>query len=82
MKLTVKDRAVVLDELRVVYVSGEEDVFTSKSKIDAGNTFGPVDLKGDSARFIKEIRARYRSAVFDSKASSTKPAVVEIWAQH
>lgn len=82
LRLTVKDRAIVLSELRVVYGDGQEDVFTAKGKIEPGTTFGPVDLKGDTSRFIKEIRARYRSAVFDSKATANKPAVVEIWAQH
>jgi hypothetical protein len=81
IRVTVKDRALVFDELRVVYGNGEEEVIPVKTTVAANSTFGPVDLKGGN-RVIKELRARYRSAIVDAKAVGRGAAVVEIWAQH
>ncbi len=81
VRVTVKDRALVFDELRVVYGNGEEEVIPVKTTIAANSTFGPVDLKGGN-RVIREIRARYRSAIVDAKAVGRGAAVVEIWGQH
>ena len=81
VRVTVKDRALVFDELRIVYGNGEEEVIPVKATIAANSTFGPVDLKGGN-RVIREIRARYRSAIVDAKAVGRGAAVVEIWGQH
>ncbi len=81
VRVTVKDRALVLDEMRVVYGNDEEEVIPVKTTVSANSTYGPVDLKGGSRR-IKEIRAKYRSAVVDAKAAGRGASVVEIWAQH
>jgi hypothetical protein len=81
LRVAVKDRAITLNELRVIYVSGKDDVIPVKSKVEAGTIYGPVDLAG-SARAIKEVRAKYRSRFFDSTAVGKGAAVVEIWGQH
>ena len=81
IRVTVKDRALVFEEMRIVYANGEEELIPVKATVAANSTWGPVDLKtGDRA--IKEIRAKYRSAVIDSKAVGRGASVVEIWCQH
>ncbi len=81
LRVTVKDRAITLNELRVVYASGQEDVIPVKTRVDAGSTYGPVDLKGGT-RAIKEIQARYRSRFLDKGAKGRGNAIVEVWGQH
>jgi hypothetical protein len=81
VRLTVKDRAITLNELRVVYVSGSEDIIPVKARVDAGTTYGPIEIKGGS-RAIKEIQAKYRSRFFDKSAKGKGAAIVEIWGQH
>jgi hypothetical protein len=81
LRVTVKDRALVFDELRIVYGNGEEEVIPVKTTVKAGSTWGPFELTG-GRRVIREMRARYRSALVDAKARSTGAAVVEIWGQH
>lgn len=81
IRVTVKDRAITLNELRVIYGSGQEDVIPVKAKIEAGSTYGPVDLKGGT-RVIKEIQAKYRSRFIDKDARGKGMATVEVWGQH
>jgi len=81
IRVTAKDRAITLNELRVVYVSGAEDVIPVKTKVEAGATYGPIDLKGGT-RAIKEIRAKYRSRFLDKGAVGKGAAIVEIWGKH
>jgi hypothetical protein len=81
IRVTVKDRSITLNELRVIYNSGQEDVIPVKAKIEAGSTYGPVELKGGT-RSIKEIQARYRSRFIDKDARGKGMATVEVWGQH
>ena len=81
VRVTVKDRALVFDELRIVYSNNEEELIPVKATVAANSTWGPVDLKGGT-RSIKEIRAKYRSAVVDAKAVGRGASVVEVWCQH
>ena len=81
IRVTVKDRAITLNELRIIYSSGQEDVIPVKAKIEAGSTYGPIDLKGGT-RAVKEIQARYRSRFIDKEARGKGMAVVEVWGQH
>jgi hypothetical protein len=81
IRVTVKDRAITLNELRVIYTSGQEDVIPVKAKIEAGSTYGPIDLKGGT-RTIKEVQARYRSRFIDKDARGKGMAIVELWGQH
>lgn len=81
IRVNVKDRAVTLNELKVIYGNGSEDVIPIKARVEADSSYGPVDLKGGS-RTIKEIRAVYRSRFFDKAAVGKGGATVEIWGQH
>jgi len=80
LRVSVRDRAVTLEQLVVVYASGGPQVIRLGRRIDAGGTFGPVAL--DPERPILEIRARYRSRYLDRRASGWRPAIVEVWGQH
>lgn len=80
LRVTVRDRAVTLDELRIVYETGGAQVIRVARRIDAGQTFGPTTV--DPSRPIREIRARYRSRYFDRKATGWRPAIVEVWGRH
>jgi hypothetical protein len=81
LRVTVRDRAITLNEVRVIYGSGQEDIIPVKSRVDAGSTYGPIDLKGGT-RVIRQIEARYRSRLLDTSAKGKGRAVVEVWAQH
>ena len=81
VRVSVRERAITLNELRVVYLNGSEDVINAKSRVDANESYGPIDLKGGT-RAIKEIRAKYRSRFFDKGAVGKGAAVVEVWGQH
>ncbi|MEZ5843243.1 MAG: DUF2541 domain-containing protein [Hyphomicrobiaceae bacterium] len=80
LRVTVRDRAITLDELRIVYDNGREDIVPVKARVDAGSTWGPIDLR-ERAR-ITEIRARYRSRFIDPKATGKGAAIVEIWGSY
>ena len=81
IRIDVKDRAITLRQIKVTYGSGEDDIIPVQSvRVDAGKTFGPVDLKG-GVRFIKQIELTYRSRFIDPSARGKGPAVVEVWAQ-
>jgi hypothetical protein len=81
VRITVRDRAITLNELRIIYASGSEDIIPVKARVDAGTTWGPADLKGGT-RAIKEIRAKYRSRFFDKNAKGKGGAIVEVWGRH
>ncbi len=78
MRLDVKDRAIQLNKLTVVYGDGTADTISVGKKVDGGNSFGPVEIK---RRPVKEIQVSYRSRVFDKNATSKAHAFVEFWAQ-
>ncbi len=81
IRVTVRDRAITLNELKVVYGNGADDIIPVKTKVEAGTTYGPIDLKGGS-RVIKEVQAKYRSRFFDKGAKGKGAAIVEVWGQH
>lgn len=80
IRVVVRDRAITLNQLRVVYGNGDEDIIPVRTRIDAGGAFGPVDLR-HAPRRIKEIQARYRSRFIDQAARGKGAAVVEVWAR-
>lgn len=82
IRVDVRNRAITLREMTVVYGDDAVDIIPVKKKISAGDSYGPVDLQGDGKRAIKEIQVRYRSRIFDSKAQGTEYAFVEFWAKH
>jgi hypothetical protein len=82
VRVNVRDEAITLFEVRVVYGSGEVDIIpANRTRIEAGGTFGPFDLKG-GARVIREIRPTYRTRVFQQNGIARSRAVVEFWGQH
>ncbi|MEL6227963.1 MAG: DUF2541 domain-containing protein, partial [Pseudomonadota bacterium] len=81
VRVSVRDRAITLNELEIVYGDGTSDTVPVKARVNAGSSWGPVDLKGDR-RPIREIRARYRSRFFDREAAGKGAAVVEVWGRY
>ena len=82
IRVNVRDRAITLDQIRVIYASGAEFVVpVARQKIEAGGEYGPIELK-DGSRGIKEIRMRYRSRFIDRAAAGKGAAIVEVWGQH
>ncbi len=81
LRVTVRDRAITLNELRVVYANGKDDLIPVRTRVDAGSTYGPIDLKGDK-RAIEKIEARYRSRFIDGSAKGKGNAIVEVWGKH
>ncbi len=82
IRVTVRDRAITLNEIKVVYANGEEETIPVRTRVDAGGTFGPIDLRGGRRGAIDHIEAKYRSRFFDSSAKGKGSAIVEIWGQH
>ncbi len=85
LRIEAIDRAITLKEIRVKYVSGPDEVFTMRERIDPSRPYGPLEFKGGKAP-IKAIEASYRSRFDLSKGLKTaldgRPAVVQIWGQH
>jgi hypothetical protein len=82
IRVQAVDQAITLFDVRVVYGNGEVDVIpANRTRIDAGSTFGPIDLKG-GARIIKEIRPTYRTRVFQQGGVAKGRALVQFWGQH
>jgi hypothetical protein len=85
LRVTAKDRAITLREVRVKYFEGPDEVFTMNERVDSGKHYGPLEFKGGKAP-IKLIEAKYRSRYDILKglknALDGTPAVVEIWGQH
>lgn len=81
IRVTVRDRAITLNEMRVIYANGADDVIPVRTRVDAGATYGPIDLKGGK-RAIEKIEARYRSRFVDTSAKGKGNAIVEIWGRH
>ncbi|SFV37329.1 DUF2541 family protein [Hyphomicrobium facile] len=82
IRVTVRDRAITLNEVKVVYTDGEEEIVPVRTRVDAGGTYGPIDLRGKRRQSIDHIEAKYRSRFFDSSAKGKGSAIVEIWGQH
>ena len=82
LQVRVRDQAITLFEVRVVYGNGEVDIIpANRTKVDAGSTYGPIDLKGGQ-RIITEIRPTYRTRIFQQGGVAKGRAVVEFWGQH
>ncbi len=78
VKLNVRDRAITLKELHVVYGNGNVETIPARKRISAGRSFGPVKI-AQSGQYVKEIHARYRSRFLDPDADKKGRAIVEIW---
>lgn len=82
IRVTVKDRAITLNEIHVIYTDGTDETIPVRTRVDAGGTYGPIDLKGERRASIDRIEAKYRSRFFDSSARGKGSAIVEVWGQH
>jgi hypothetical protein len=82
LRVTVRDRAITLNEIKVVYRDGQEETIPIRTRVDAGGTFGPIDLRSGRRGAIDRIEAKYRSRFFDSSARGKGSAIVEVWGQH
>ena len=81
IKVAVKDRDVTMTDLAVVYDDGSKDQLDAdRTKIEADQAFGPVDLKKDGS--IKEIQATWRSRAFATSKRDRAYATVEVWGHH
>jgi Protein of unknown function (DUF2541) len=60
IKLQVKENAIEMLDLKVVYGNGNPDDLQVRSEIAAGGETRWIDLKGNK-RFIKQINMVYRS---------------------
>jgi len=81
LRVTVRDRAITLNEVKIIYSDGSDETVPIRTRVDAGGTYGPIDLKGRHEP-IDHIEARYRSRFFDSSAKGKGAAIVEIWGKH
>jgi len=82
IEVRVRDQAITLFEVRVLYTNGELDIIpANRTKIEAGGRFGPIDLKG-GARTVQEIRPTYRTRIFQQGGVARGRAIVEFWGQH
>ena len=78
MRLDVKDRAITLNKITVLYGDGTSDTIPVAQKVDGDSSFGPVDLQ---RKPVSAIQVSYRSRVFDAQAKGKAQAFVEFWAQ-
>jgi hypothetical protein len=82
IRVQAVDQAITLFDVRVVYGNNEVDVIpANRTRVDAGSTFGPIDLKG-GARIVQEIRPTYRTRVFQQGGVAKGRAIVQFWGQH
>lgn len=76
IKLRVRNNAVEMLDLKVVYANGNPDDIPVRNVIRAGGETRTIDLKGDT-RAIQEVQLVYKS-----KPSFKGRAIVEVWGQH
>ena len=81
IRITARDRAITLNAVKVVYLDGSAETIPVHTRVDAGGTYGPIELKGELLQAIDHIEAVYRSRFFDSTATGKGAAIVEIWGQ-
>lgn len=81
IRVSVRDRAITLNELRVYYAGGEQDIVPVKARVDAGASYGPIELRY-ADKTIERIEASYRSRVIDRDATTRGSAIVEVWGRH
>lgn len=82
IRIAVRDRALTLNELRIVYADGSDETIPVRARVEAGATFGPIDLKSEKRAPIDRIEGRYRSRFFDPGKGQTSSSVIEVWGQY
>ncbi|MEO1419685.1 MAG: DUF2541 domain-containing protein [Pseudomonadota bacterium] len=81
IRVAVRERAITLNKIKVIYDDGETDVIPVKTRVDAGSTYGPISLR-EGGQKIEKIQALYRSRYVDKSAKTFGSAIVEFWAKH
>jgi hypothetical protein len=79
LRLDVKNRAITLNRIKVIYADDSSDEFGERQRLAGGASFGPVNLK--SGQPVKQIEISHRSRLFDSQAEGSGYAFVEFWAK-
>jgi hypothetical protein len=79
LRLDVKNRAITLNRIKVIYADDSSDVFGERQRVAGGTSFGPVNLKAGQP--VKAIEISHRSRLFDSEAQGSGYAFVEFWAK-
>ncbi|MBU1211431.1 MAG: hypothetical protein KJ587_09185 [Alphaproteobacteria bacterium] len=79
LRVNVSGRAITLNQLRIVYDNDEEDIVPVRSRIEAGDTYGPITLR--SGQKVREVLARYRSRVIEATNQDDNSALVQVWAK-
>ena len=79
LRLDVKNRAITLNRIRVIFADNSSEVFAERQRVAGGSSFGPVELQ--SGRPVKQIEISHRSRIFDSAAEGSGYAFVEFWAK-
>ena len=82
LKVIAKDRPLTLREIRVIYFSGPDEVFTIKDRVDPQKPYGPLEFRGGRSA-IKEIQVKYRARIDLANGLNNLveggPAIVELW---
>lgn len=79
LRVNVDGRSVTLNQMRIVYENGEEDIVPVRMRIDSGDTYGPIPVR--SGETIREIKARYRTRVIEPSIPEKNTAIVQVWAK-
>lgn len=79
MRVMVDGRAITLNQLRIVYANGEEDIIPVRARIDDGDTYGPISIR--PGQKVREIQARYRTRVISPAGQEKHAALVQVWAK-
>ena len=82
IRVNVKDRAITLNEVHIIYTDASDETIPVRTRVEAGGSYGPIDLKGTRQVAIDRVEAKYRSRFFDASARGKGAAIVEIWGQH
>ncbi|MFM7085283.1 MAG: hypothetical protein ACKOW3_09845 [Hyphomicrobium sp.] len=85
VKIIAKERPLTLREIRVIYFSGPDEVFTIKDRVDPQKPYGPLEFRGGRSA-VKEIQVKYRARIDLANGLNNivegSPAIVEIWGQY
>lgn len=73
LRVTVRGSAISVRDFVIIYASGRSETIATKTRIDQGFSYGPIDIKGTEA--ITAIVLNYRISLFSE-------ATVEFWGQY
>jgi hypothetical protein len=53
-----RDRDITLKAVKAIYVDGSAETIPVRTRVDAGGTYGPIELKGERRQAIDDIEAK------------------------